>query len=47
MAITIPQIVRQFKANVAKALSPETITAFCAAKDAVDFKLRCTNRPLE
>jgi hypothetical protein len=30
MAITIPQIVRQFKANVAKALSPETIMKVCA-----------------
>jgi len=29
MAITIPQIVRQFKANVAKALSPETIVKVC------------------
>jgi DDE family transposase len=29
MAITIPQIVRQFKANVAKALSRETIMKIC------------------
>ena len=29
MAITIPQIVGQFKANVAKALSPETIMKVC------------------
>jgi Transposase DDE domain len=29
MALNIPQIVRQFKADVAKALSPETITEVC------------------
>ena len=29
MALTIPQIVRQFKANVAKALSAETIEKIC------------------
>jgi hypothetical protein len=30
MALTIPQIVRQFKADVAKALAPETIVRICS-----------------
>jgi hypothetical protein len=29
MALSIPQVLRQFKADVAKALSPETITKIC------------------
>ena len=29
MALSIPQILRQFKADVAKAVSPETITKIC------------------
>jgi hypothetical protein len=29
MALSIPQIVRQFKADVAKAVSPETIVKIC------------------